>query len=106
MTPRTVHVIINPASGNNEPMLNIINDVFAEYDIKWEALITHGPGDATELARRAADDGCDLVACYGGDGTLMEVVNGLIGTGMTLGVLPGGTGNTVAACLLYTSRCV
>lgn len=99
MTPRTVHVIINPASGNNEPMLNIINDVFAEYDIKWEALITHGPGDATELARRAVKDGCDLVACYGGDGTLMEVVNGLMGTGMTLGILPGGTGNTVAADL-------
>ena len=99
MTPRTVHVIINPASGNNEPMLNIINDVFAEYDIKWEALITHGPGDATELARRAADNGCDLVACYGGDGTLMEVVNGLIGTDMPLGILPGGTGNTVAADL-------
>ncbi len=99
MTPRTVHVIINPASGNNEPMLNIINDVFAEYDIKWEALITHGPGDATELARRAAKDGCDLVASYGGDGTLMEVVNGLIGTDMPLGILPGGTGNTVAADL-------
>lgn len=99
MIPRTIHVIINPASGNNEPMLNTINDVFAEYDIKWEALVTHGAGDATELARRAVADGCDLVASYGGDGTLMEVVNGLMGTKMPIGILPGGTGNTVAADL-------
>ena len=33
MIPRTIHVIINPASGNNEQMLNTITDVFAEYDI-------------------------------------------------------------------------
>ena len=97
MIPRTIHVIINPAAGNNEPVLNTINDVFAQYDIQWKALVTHGPGDATELARQAAADGCDLVASYGGDGTLMEVVNGLMGAKMPIGILPGGTGNTVAA---------
>ncbi len=92
-----VAVIINPAAGNNEPVLNTINDVFAEYDIKWEAMVTHGPGDATELARQAAQSGCDLIASYGGDGTLMEIVNGLMGTTMPIAILPGGTGNTVAA---------
>jgi len=96
---RNVAVIINPAAGNNEPMLNIVNDVLAEYDVKWEALVTHGTGDATELARRAVESGYDLVASYGGDGTLMEVVNGLIGNDIPLGILPGGTGNTVAADL-------
>ena len=97
MIPRTIHVIINPAAGNNEPVLNTINDVFAQYDIQWKALVTHGPGDATELARQAVADGCDLVASYGGDGTLMEIVNGLMGAKMPIGILPGGTGNTVAA---------
>jgi diacylglycerol kinase family enzyme len=96
---RNVAVIINPASGNNEPMLNIINDVFAEYDIKWQALVTHGAGDATELARQAAESGYDLIAGYGGDGTLMEVVNGLMGKDIPIAILPGGTGNTVAADL-------
>ncbi len=94
---RNVHVIINPASGNDEPMLNIINDVFGQYEIAWDARVTHGPGEAAELARRAAEAGCDLVVSYGGDGTLMEVVNGLMGTDMPIGILPGGTGNAVAA---------
>lgn len=94
---KSAQIIINPASGNDEPMLNIINDVFGQYEIDWDARITHGPGDGTELARKAADAGCDLVVSYGGDGTLMEVVNGLIGTHTPLGILPGGTGNAVAA---------
>lgn len=96
---RNVAVIINPAAGNNEPVLNTVNDVLAQYDIKWEALVTHGTGDATRLARQAAESGYDLIACYGGDGTLMEIVNGLMGKEVTLGILPGGTGNTVAADL-------
>ena len=50
-------------------------------------------GDAQELARKAAEAGYDLVAGYGGDGTQHEIANGLIGTGITMGVLPGGTGN-------------
>lgn len=94
---RNIQVIINPASGNDEPMLNVINDVFGQYELSWDARITHGPGEAADLTRAAADDGCDLVVSYGGDGTLMEVVNGLMGTGLPLGILPGGTGNAVAA---------
>ena len=96
---------------NNEPVLNTVNDVFAEHNIKWEALVTHGTGDATKLAGQAVESGYDLIVSYGGDGTLMEVVNGLMGQDIPVGILPGGTGNTVAAdlgipCLLYTSRCV
>jgi len=93
----SVQVIINPASGGNEPILNTINDVFGRYAIGWDARVTHKAGDATELARQAAEAGCDLVVSYGGDGTLMEVVNGLMGTAMRVGILPGGTGNAVAA---------
>ena len=74
---RNVAVIINPAAGNNEPVLNTVNDVFAEHNIKWEALVTHGTGDATKLAGQAVESGYDLIVSYGGDGTLMEVVNGL-----------------------------
>lgn len=96
---RRVTIIVNPAAGKNEPVLNTINDVFAEYDVAWDVLITHGPGDATELARQAADAEGDLIAVYGGDGTLMEAINGIMGREVTIGVLPGGTGNTVAADL-------
>jgi len=99
---RTVQIIINPAAGNNEPVLNIMNDVLSQYDdIRWDVQVTHGPGDATEMAHRAAEAGCDLIAIYGGDGTLMEVINGLIPHGhrTPIAILPGGTGNTVAADL-------
>ncbi len=68
------------------------------------ATATSSPGSRTSPARRrrgwwAADAGSDLIAVYGGDGTLMEVINGLMGREVTIGVLPGGTGNTVAADL-------
>jgi YegS/Rv2252/BmrU family lipid kinase len=58
--------------------------------------VTHKFGDATEFARLAAESGYDLVAGYGGDGTQHEVANGLMGTGVPMGVLPGGTGNGFA----------
>ncbi len=95
-TYRNVQVIINPASGNDEPMLNILNDVLGRHDIPWDARVTHGPGDATALTRAAIDAGCDLIVSYGGDGTVMEVVNGMIGSDVPLAILPGGTANAAA----------
>jgi YegS/Rv2252/BmrU family lipid kinase len=58
---------------------------------------TERPLHAQELARRALDDGHDCVVAVGGDGTLNEVVNGLLGAGATrsdvgVGVFPRGTG--------------
>lgn len=91
---KTALVIINPASGKDEPILNSINDVFKEHGVKWDARITHKFGDATEFAREAAaDSSIDIVIGYGGDGTQHELANGTMGTGQILGVLPGGTGN-------------
>lgn len=92
---QNVHVIINPASGKDEPILNPINDVFGQHDIPWEAHITHHSGDATRLTREALKAGADLIVSYGGDGTLMEVVNGMVGRGVPLGILSGGTSNSV-----------
>lgn len=61
--------------------------------MEWDASITHKYGDATRQARQAVAGGADIVASYGGDGTVMGVANGLMGTGVPLAVLPGGTGN-------------
>jgi diacylglycerol kinase (ATP) len=57
---------------------------------------TSGPRDATGLARRAAETGSELVLVLGGDGTINEAAEGLIGTSVPLGVLPGGTANVLA----------
>lgn len=91
-----IHVVINPASGKDEPVLNILNRVFNCYGVDWEVSITHKYGDATEFARRAATSDFDLVVGYGGDGTQHEIANGVLGTGVPMGVLPGGTGNGFA----------
>jgi diacylglycerol kinase (ATP) len=92
-----IHVVINPASGKDEPILNVLNDVFHHYeDINWSISITKRFGDATVQAREAAQNGADLVAGYGGDGTQHEIANGILGTNAVMGVLPGGTGNGFA----------
>ena len=90
---RKIFVVINPAAGKDEPILNTCNDVFRSHDIEWEAGITHKYGDARRLAQQAADSGYDLIAGYGGDGTQHEIANALVGRKVLMGVLPGGTGN-------------
>ena len=59
--------------------------------------ITHGPGDGKRLAQAAVEAGFEVVAVYGGDGTVMEVAAGLIGTEVPMLILGGGTGNLVAS---------
>src|SRR6185436_14954369 len=44
-------------------------------------------------------DGVDLVVGYGGDGTQMEVANGVMGSDIPMAILPGGTGNAMAYAL-------
>ena len=56
---------------------------------------TTGPGDATNLARRAVAEGAELVIACGGDGTVNEVLNGLVPGTATLGIFPGGTANII-----------
>ncbi len=64
-----------------------------------QILETTRPKQATELARDAARNGAELVVAAGGDGTIGEVLNGMLGTKSKLGVLPLGTGNDFARCL-------
>ena len=90
-----VHVVINPAAGQDEPILNVLNHIFHPAGVDWDVSLTHKSGDAARLAAEAAASGVDLVAAYGGDGTQMEVANGLLGTGVPQAILPGGTGNAM-----------
>ena len=53
-------------------------------------------GDAELMARRGAEEGFEKIVAAGGDGTINEVVNGLAGTNVTLGLLPIGTMNVFA----------
>src|SRR3989442_12335451 len=60
---------------------------------------TPGPGDARRIAEQARDEGFDVLVSHGGDGTAMQVAAGLAGTGIALGLIPGGTGNVLAGNL-------
>jgi YegS/Rv2252/BmrU family lipid kinase len=93
---RKIHVIINPASGRPKPILHILNKVFNKAGIDWDISLTKASGDAERFARRAAADGVDIVASYGGDGTVMEVARGVMGSRVPLALLPGGSANLVA----------
>jgi diacylglycerol kinase family enzyme len=70
---KRIHVIINPAACGNEPILNVLNDVFRQHQVEWDVSITHRASDAVRQAQEAIEGGADLVAGYGGDGTQMVV---------------------------------
>ncbi|MBP82428.1 MAG: hypothetical protein CMO61_01110 [Verrucomicrobiales bacterium] len=95
--PERVQVIVNPAPSRRIPLLAILNQAFRDAGIYWDISITHGTGDGSALAREAVESGAEVVAVYGGDGTVMEVASGLIGTDVPMLILGGGTGNLVAS---------
>ena len=101
---RNALLIHNPNAGNGgsgrRRLLDEARRIFATGGIEAELAETTGPGHATEIAQRAADEGRQLVIACGGDGTLNEVVNGLAaqknGHRVPLALLPGGTANILA----------
>jgi YegS/Rv2252/BmrU family lipid kinase len=62
-------------------------------------LTIHGEGSGRVLARQAIAAGCDAILVCGGDGTVHEVLQALVGTPVALGVLPMGTANALASDL-------
>jgi diacylglycerol kinase (ATP) len=65
----------------------------------YAVYLTREPGHATELAREAVAAGADVVLAVGGDGTVNEVAQGLIGSAAALGIVPVGSGNGLARAL-------
>lgn len=93
---RKVIVIINPASGQDRPILGTMNRVFHNAGVDWDVRITKNAGDARRFAQEAVAAGVDAVGVYGGDGTVMEVANGLLGSDVPLAIFPGGTANVMS----------
>jgi diacylglycerol kinase family enzyme len=67
--------------------------------IETEHLIIDGPGSGAALAREAIARGCDAILVAGGDGTVHDILQCLVGTSVALGVVPMGTANALAADL-------
>ena len=100
---RRVALVDNPTSGlqssRREATVRAALDVLESAGIEVEHLTINGPGSGSALAREAMARGCDAVIVCGGDGTVHEVMQALVGTGVALGVVPMGTANALAADL-------
>ncbi len=98
-TKRRMLVIVNPYATTVSNRLKnlVVYALQARYDVA--AVETEGREHATELVREAAEHGFELVTAFGGDGTVNEVANGLVGTGTPLTVLPGGSANVFCRIL-------
>lgn len=100
MSPVKHLFIVNPAAGNGIAlrMARTIGKLFRELkqkykDIDYEIVFTRYEGHATEIARDFSSTGDYRIYAVGGDGTLNEVLNGMVGTNSTLACIPGGSGN-------------
>jgi diacylglycerol kinase (ATP) len=91
-------VVVNPVAGQRDTnrVLRLLAGAFSVRRAGFDVVETRGPGDAVQFARDAAEQGYRSVVAVGGDGTVGEVITGLTGTGMPLGIVPKGTGNQVA----------
>lgn len=92
-----VRVITNPMAGKDRPVLGALASAFDGTGIQWDLDVTNESGQAADLARKAIEDGADLVVAFGGDGTVSEVADAVADhDGVLFGILPGGTGNAFA----------
>lgn len=92
---KKVFVIINPALGRSNPILQTLHQHFSEAGIVWDVGITTG-SNMTRLVNQAVYFGAELVAVYGGDGTIADAVKSLVDKSLPLAILPGGTANVLA----------
>lgn len=89
-----VQMIVNPKAGRGRAMAAALAAETEFHAAGWQTDLAHtsAPGDATRIAREAAN-ACDLLVACGGDGTLCEVLNGTQGSDTPVAFIPAGTGN-------------
>lgn len=95
---KNVTLIINPVSCPNGVEARKAEIIPRLLERGWQVQTyeTCAPEGALPEARRALEAGTDLVIVVGGDGTVMEAMNALIGTGVPIAIVPSGTGNLLA----------
>ncbi len=93
-----IKLIANPIAGRGRgrEVLPTAEEALRRQGLQVAIEVTTRPLEAMEIARRAAEEGCELVVALGGDGTSHEVANGLLSSGnsqVALGMIPVGNGN-------------
>ncbi len=96
---RRAALIYNPVArglSRRKHLLQVSTELLLKQGIHAALIATEGPGSASMQARREIEAGCELIIAAGGDGTINEVANGMLHTGVPLAILPGGTANVLA----------
>jgi len=88
-------IIANPTAGRGRTLtfLPALEQLLREQKLSYELRLTSAPGDAVTLAQEGIREGFECVVAVGGDGTAHEVAQALVGTTVTLGIIPTGSGN-------------
>jgi diacylglycerol kinase (ATP) len=94
-------IIANPRAGHGKGTGNVerLRGAIRRRGLDGRVEVTEQPGHATDIARALVESGEHRIAVMGGDGTIGEVANALIGTDVELAILSMGTGNDVARSL-------
>lgn len=106
MSTTRARLILNPAAGSDQALASaaLLNEKLSQRFGPIEIVLSVGSGDCEAAARRAVEDGCNVLFVGGGDGTLNEAVNGVASVAgglerITFGLIPLGTGNDFAQAL-------
>tara|TARA_B100000003_G_scaffold85965_1_gene76995 strand:+ start:40 stop:1086 length:1047 start_codon:yes stop_codon:yes gene_type:complete len=97
---KVIHLMVNPFSGkkNGEKIAGQASAIFEENGISVSMHLSTYSGELIHIAAGLSTDESDIVAVVGGDGSLSEVVTGLmqVGNKCRVGLIPAGTGNSMA----------
>jgi diacylglycerol kinase family enzyme len=96
---RRMLIIVNPYATTVSDRLRHLVVYALQGRFEVDAVDTEARGHATELCREAAHEGYDVVVAFGGDGTVNEAANGLLGSPTPLTCLPGGSANVFGKML-------
>ncbi len=96
---RRMLIIVNPYATTVSDRLRHLVVYALQGRFEVDAVDTEAQGHATELCREAAHEGYDVVVAFGGDGTVNEAANGLLGSSTPLTCLPGGSANVFGKML-------
>ncbi len=96
-----VVVVANPTAGRGKAgrRIGAVDTTLRELRVEHEVRVAGSAAELERTCREAADDGAEIVAVIGGDGTVSCAANGLVGTGAAMAVVPGGTGDDFAAAI-------
>ena len=103
---KNIAFIVNPISGTKAKnrVTKLIRDLLDPQLFSPTVVVTEYAGHATQLAQQVALEGYYAVIAVGGEGTVNEVANGLVGTNTALGIVPNGSGNGFARHLDISTR--